>query len=94
MSSSLEGIVQGAFIANEVVAVTGGSRVPVAAPADGQIFAEIDEAGEREVDAAVAVGRHALEAGEWGKLPGFERGIFFVNWEERNNARKLSEQSF
>lgn len=74
MSSSLEGIVQGAFIANEVVAVTGGSRVPVAAPADGQIFAEIDEAGEREVDAAVAVGRHALEAGEWGKLPGFERG--------------------
>lgn len=74
MSSSPEGIVQGAFIANEVVEVAGGARVPVLAPADGVEFTQLHEAGEREVDAAVAAGRHALEAGEWGKLPGFERG--------------------
>lgn len=74
MSSSPEGIVQGAFIANEVVEVAGGARVSVLAPADGVEFTQLHEAGEREVDAAVAAGRHALEVGEWGKLPGFERG--------------------
>ncbi|MBV5271635.1 MAG: aldehyde dehydrogenase family protein [Afipia sp.] len=67
-------IAQGAFIANEVVPVASGTRVPVVAPADGTVFTEIDEAGEREVDAAVAAGRQALDTGEWGKLPGFERG--------------------
>lgn len=74
MSSSLEGIVQGAFIANEVIPVSGEAVVPVVAPADGETFAEIAEAREAEVDAAVAAGRQALETSEWGKLPGFERG--------------------
>jgi aldehyde dehydrogenase (NAD+) len=74
MSSSPEGSAQGAFIANEMIEVADGARVSVIAPADGAVFTELHEAGEREVDAAVAAGRQALEAGEWGKLPGFERG--------------------
>ncbi len=74
MSSSAEGIIQGAFIANEIVPVAGGGSVPVVAPAEGVVFAEIAEAGDVEVDAAVAAGRRALDDGDWGKLVGYECG--------------------
>ena len=74
MLNSVENLVPGAFVANEFVPIAGGARVPVAAPAEGEVFTEIPEAGEAEVDAAVAAGRYALEEGEWGKLAGFERG--------------------
>jgi aldehyde dehydrogenase (NAD+) len=74
MSSSAEGPFQGAFIANAVVPVEGGASVPVLAPAEGCVFTEVAEAGEAEVDHAVAAGRRALEEGEWGRLAGFERG--------------------
>lgn len=71
--NGLESIGRGAFIDNEIVAVAGGRSVPVLAPADGEVFTEIAEAGVAEVDAAVAAGRRALD-GEWGRLAGFERG--------------------
>lgn len=71
---STAGALQGAFIANAVVPVAGGASVPVTAPAEGVVFTEIAEAGEAEVSAAIDAGREALDAGEWGKLTGFERG--------------------
>ena len=51
----------------------GGATIPVVNPSDGEAFAEIARAGAEDVDAAVAAARGAL-AGEWGRMPAFERG--------------------
>lgn len=67
-------LTQGAFIANAFVPVTSAERIAVVAPADGNTFAELPEAGELEVEAAVGAGRAALEQGEWGRLAPHERG--------------------
>jgi aldehyde dehydrogenase (NAD+) len=51
----------------------GGGTLPVVNPSDGETFAEIARGGAEEVDGAVAAARRALE-GDWGRMPGFERG--------------------
>ena len=51
----------------------GGVTFPVVNPSDGEAFAAIARAGAEDVDAAVAAARGAL-AGEWGRMPAFERG--------------------
>jgi aldehyde dehydrogenase (NAD+) len=51
----------------------GGATIPVVNPSDGEAFAAIARAGAEDVDAAVAAARGAL-AGEWGRMPAFERG--------------------
>ncbi len=42
-------------------------------PATGEVLARVAEAGDEDVDAAVAAARRALE-GPWGKMGGSERG--------------------
>jgi aldehyde dehydrogenase (NAD+) len=51
----------------------GGGTIPVVNPSDGETFAAIARAGAEDVDAAVRSARGAL-AGEWGRMPAFERG--------------------
>jgi aldehyde dehydrogenase (NAD+) len=51
----------------------GGEIIPVVNPSDGETFAEIARAGAEDVDAAVAAARRSL-AGDWGRMPAFERG--------------------
>lgn len=68
------GYAQGAFINNRWVPAESGRTLSVIAPAEGDVFAEIADCGAAEVDLAVAAGREALEAGEWGRLTAAERG--------------------
>jgi aldehyde dehydrogenase (NAD+) len=50
-----------------------GGSLPVVNPSDGEVFAEIARGGAEEVNAAVDAAHHAL-AGDWGRMPAFERG--------------------
>ncbi|MBB1493042.1 MULTISPECIES: aldehyde dehydrogenase family protein [unclassified Paracoccus (in: a-proteobacteria)] len=65
---------KGFFINNEWRPVAGGRTIPVVAPAEGVVFAEISAGGADEINQAVAAARHAFERGEWSKLSATERG--------------------
>jgi aldehyde dehydrogenase (NAD+) len=65
---------KGAFINNEWVPVSTGRTVPVVAPAEGVVFAEIAASGPADVDLAVKAARAAYEGGPWSQLNPIERG--------------------
>ncbi|SCZ06167.1 aldehyde dehydrogenase family protein [Microvirga guangxiensis] len=65
---------KGAFINNEWVPVSTGRTVPVVAPAEGVVFAEIAASGPADVDLAVKAARAAYESGPWSQLNPIERG--------------------
>ena len=73
-ATPVDGIIHGAIIGNRVVVAASGATVPVIDPSDGVVFAHLTECGQAEVDLAVSLGRAALETGEWGAMPAFERG--------------------
>jgi gamma-glutamyl-gamma-aminobutyraldehyde dehydrogenase len=52
----------------------GGTVFPVVSPRDGRVVAEAADAGDAEVDAAVASARRAFDSGPWPRLPPAERG--------------------
>jgi len=51
----------------------GDRTIAVVNPSDGEAFTEIGRAGADDVEAAIAAARAAV-AGEWGRMPAFERG--------------------
>lgn len=65
---------KGCFINNIWLPVSSGRSVPVVAPAEGVIFAEIAASGAAEVDLAVVAARTAFETGDWSRLSATERG--------------------
>lgn len=56
------------FINNEWVEALSGSTIPVIDPATGGNIATVADAGDADVDAAVAAARAALEDGEWATM--------------------------
>jgi gamma-glutamyl-gamma-aminobutyraldehyde dehydrogenase len=52
----------------------GGRTFTVVSPRDGQPLAEVADAGESEVDHAVAAARRAFDSGPWLRLAPAERG--------------------
>ncbi|MEW1659956.1 aldehyde dehydrogenase [Streptomyces sp. NPDC093707] len=52
----------------------GGVTFSVVSPRDGQVLAEVADAGAAEVDAAVAAARRAFDDGPWPRLSPAERG--------------------
>ncbi|MFF7277267.1 aldehyde dehydrogenase [Streptomyces griseorubiginosus] len=52
----------------------GGAAFTLVSPRDGQVLAEIADAGAAEVDAAVAAARRAFDSGPWPHLAPAERG--------------------
>ncbi len=64
----------GVFIDNRMEDPASGAYLPVVAPAEGVAFAEVAAGNADDVDRAVKAGRHALEAGAWGRMAAFERG--------------------
>ncbi|MEV5753721.1 aldehyde dehydrogenase [Actinoallomurus sp. NPDC052308] len=52
----------------------GGASFAVVSPRDGQVLAEVADAGVAEVDAAVAAARRAFDSGPWPRLAPVERG--------------------
>ncbi|MFG1398038.1 aldehyde dehydrogenase family protein [Roseixanthobacter pseudopolyaromaticivorans] len=69
---------KGVFINNAWRPAASGRTVPVYAPADGKVFAEIAAGTAPDVDAAVKAARAAVEEGAWGRLSATERGRLLV----------------
>ncbi len=61
----------GLFINNEWVAPKGAKHFPSVDPSNGELLAETVQAGQKEVDAAVAAARTAFET--WSHTSGFVR---------------------
>ncbi|MGW3497425.1 aldehyde dehydrogenase [Streptomyces sp. NPDC001020] len=51
-----------------------GASFPVVSPRDGQVLAQVADAGPAEVDMAVAAARRAFDSGPWPRLAPVERG--------------------
>ncbi|MGC8856024.1 MAG: aldehyde dehydrogenase family protein [Anaerolineae bacterium] len=64
----------GLFINNEWVTPKGAKYYPSYNPATGELLAETVQAGQKEVDAAVAAAREAF--GAWSKTPGVVRARY------------------
>jgi aldehyde dehydrogenase (NAD+) len=77
----------GLFIGGEFVQTTDGSRFKTIDPSSEEILAEVTEAGQGDVDAAVRAARKAFD-GPWGRLPGAERGKYLFRI-----ARILAERA-
>ncbi|AZP22312.1 aldehyde dehydrogenase [Streptomyces aquilus] len=52
----------------------GGAAFAVVSPRDGQTLAQVADAGEAEVDLAVAAARRAFDTGPWPRLAPADRG--------------------
>ncbi len=64
----------GLFINNEWVTPKGAKYYPSYNPANGELLAETVQAGQKDVDAAVAAARTAFET--WSKTPGVVRARY------------------
>lgn len=80
----------GLFINGRFVDAAGGKRFATINPANEQTLAEVAEAGEGDVDAAVRAARDALPA--WSGLAGLERGkyLFRIARRIQERARELA----
>ncbi|MCM1977308.1 aldehyde dehydrogenase family protein, partial [Streptomyces sp. G1] len=56
----------------------GGSTFTVVSPRDGHVLADVADAGQAEVDAAVAAARRAFDHGPWPRLAPAERGRVLI----------------
>ncbi|MDQ3664484.1 MAG: aldehyde dehydrogenase family protein [Actinomycetota bacterium] len=65
----------GLFIDGEFTAGAGDTSFKTINPATEEVLAEVTEAGEKDVDAAVAAARLAYEKA-WGPMPGRERAKY------------------
>ena len=61
------------FIGGEWVDARSGARLATYHPATGELVAEVAEAREEDVDAAVAAARAAFDAGPWPRLDAADR---------------------
>ncbi|MFI0815461.1 aldehyde dehydrogenase family protein [Streptomyces sp. NPDC021098] len=62
------------FIGGEWTAALDGNTREIRCPADGSLVAAVDEAGPKDVAAAVAAARDAFDRGPWPGTPAAERG--------------------
>jgi acyl-CoA reductase-like NAD-dependent aldehyde dehydrogenase len=62
------------LIGAERIEAADGATFETLDPSNGRLIATVAEAGERDVDRAVAVARQALEDGPWHTMPAIERG--------------------
>ncbi|MFT6672248.1 MAG: aldehyde dehydrogenase (NAD+) [Afipia broomeae] len=65
---------QGIFFNNRWRPASTGKSIPVVAPADGVVFAEIAAGDAADIDMAVTAARSAFEGGAWSKMTATERG--------------------
>jgi len=77
----------GLFIDGEFVDAADGTTFKTVNPATEEVLAEVSEAGEADVDRAVAAARRAQEK-VWGPMPGSERAKYLFRI-----ARLLAERS-
>ncbi|GAA3184669.1 MULTISPECIES: aldehyde dehydrogenase [Streptomyces] len=66
----------------------GGDTFSVVSPRDGQVLAEVADAGAAEVDAAVAAARRAFDDGPWPRLAPAERGRVLLRFADLLEERR------
>ena len=64
------------FIDGKWVKPAGGGVIELVSPVTEQVFAKVAEAGEADMDAAVAAARKAFDQGPWPKLSHAERADY------------------
>ncbi|MBS1890039.1 MAG: aldehyde dehydrogenase family protein [Actinobacteria bacterium] len=62
------------FIDGEYVHAKTGKKFRVYNPATEEVIAEVEEAGQEDVNCAVEAARRAFDSGEWSKMDAFDRG--------------------
>ena len=77
----------GLFINNEFIKAKSGKTFDAINPATGKVICEVQEAGDEDVDIAVAAARTAFE-GAWGELTPPERGKLLVKLADLIEADK------
>lgn len=84
---------KGCFINNAWESAASGASVPVVAPAEGVVFAEIAAGGPTDIDRAVAAARAAFDGGAWSRLTAAERGRLLLRLSQliTDNADELTE---
>ena len=81
------------FINNEWVDAKSGKLIPVIDPANGRNIASVADAGDADVDAAVAAARQALEHGDWADMRPAKREALIWRLSDliEQNADELAE---
>jgi aldehyde dehydrogenase (NAD+) len=74
------------FIGGEWVDASDGGLFPTYNPGTGEVIAEVAEAGESDVDAAVDAARQALD-GPWGTMDAADRGALLWRMADALEAR-------
>jgi aldehyde dehydrogenase (NAD+) len=74
------------FIGGEWVEASDGARFPTYNPGTGEVITEVAEAGEADVDAAVAAARQALD-GPWSRMDAADRGALLWKMGDALEAR-------
>lgn len=75
------------YIGGEWVAPASGRMIAIVSPDSGEIVARVAEAGEADMDAAVAAARKAFDHGPWPRLPKAERIALFRKLVDRLRTR-------
>ncbi|MFI1564472.1 aldehyde dehydrogenase [Streptomyces sp. NPDC020490] len=70
------------FIDGAFTDAASGDRIPSVSPRDGAVLAEVQAAGEADVDRAVRCARAAFEDGRWRGLAPKERKRVLLRWAE------------
>ncbi|GGM95908.1 aldehyde dehydrogenase [Streptomyces fuscichromogenes] len=66
----------------------GGAAFAVVSPRDGQLLTQVADAGQAEVDHAVAAARRAFDSGPWPRLAPAERGRILLRMAELLEAHR------
>ena len=74
------------FINNEWVKT--GKTFQVFNPYDNELIAEMQEAGQAEIDAAMGAARKAFQEGPWSQMTGDERAVLIRRLANLINDRK------
>ncbi len=74
MVSSITFQASALFIGGQWLTASGGDTLSLENPSEGRALADIARGRSADIDAAVGAARHALNAGEWGRLSATERG--------------------
>lgn len=80
----------GLFINNEFIKAKSGRQFEAINPATSKVICSVQEAGDEDVDAAVAAARKAFE-GDWADITPTERGKLLIKLAEliEENAELL-----
>ncbi|WP_066259338.1 aldehyde dehydrogenase family protein [Neobacillus drentensis] len=88
----LEGV-KGLYINGEYVPSIGGKTFSVVNPANEEVIAEVSEAEEEDINAAVAAARKAFDEGEWTKVDAAERSHLIYKFADllEENREELAQ---